>query len=377
MESIFEDTNRRVINKTEDINFNVSSAGIYIIQIAARATNTEILKIKIDQKEYFNKPAVFSGGELKGLKKSVFWVLSLNPGSHTVSLVPQPAGTLEQIKIYSFVGELLINDQAEDGDRRPWITFVTVNFSLKSITPVITYARRKRDSDDVKIIIDGKTQGNLFRSIKHFLWRYAGSLLPNFFPKTETEIFNTNLSQGTHYVEFFADRMPILNSLSLDLGENLPAGPTKDNPKWTGNFADDSEIILLTRLIFGEAEDQPIEAKTGVGFTVINRVKKQRSNWGLTVKEVILKESQYDAFGNPDRRKIIEDPLENASEATKQAWDGSYKVAGGILDKSLADPTNGATNFHSFINQKDFPAWATEENFKVKLGSLYFYELEN
>lgn len=231
---IFEDTNRRIINKTEDINFGVSSAGVYVIEVTARATSVENLKIKIDQKEYFNKPAVFSGKELKGLKKSVFWISQLNFGSHTVSLIPQPTGTLEQIKVSPFAGELLINDQAEDGDRRPWMTFILIDFSLKSITPVITYARRKRDSDDVKIVIDGKTQGNLLRSIKHFLWRYAGSLLPHFFSKTETENFNTNLSQETHYLEFFADRMPILNSLSLDLSENLPAGPIGDNPKWTG-----------------------------------------------------------------------------------------------------------------------------------------------
>lgn len=78
-----------------------------------------------------------------------------------------------------------------------------------------------------------------------------------------------------------------------------------------------------------------------------------------------------------DRKKIVENPLENANEATKQAWDDSYKIAGGILNKSLVDPTNGATNFHSFTNQKDFPGWATEENFKIKLGDIYFYELES
>lgn len=54
----------------------------------------------------------------------------------------------------------------------------------------------------------------------------------------------------------------------------------------------------------------------------------------------------------------------------------SYEAAKGILSESLKDPTNEATNFHSFSNTEEFPSWATEENFKIKLGDIYFYELE-
>lgn len=100
-----------------------------------------------------------------------------------------------------------------------------------------------------------------------------------------------------------------------------------------------------------------------------------RRPW-VTFREVILKEGQYDALWNQDRREKVRDPLKEAGEATKQAWQDSYEVAKGILSKSLIDPTNGATNFHSFINKEDFPDWATEENFKIKLGDIYFYELE-
>lgn len=257
MEQIFEDANKRTINKVEDINFTVNSAGIYIIKIAARATNTEILKVKIDQKEYVNKPAIFSGRELKGLKKSVFWVLSLNSGSHTVSLIPQSAGTLEQIKVYPFTRELLINNQAEDGDRRPWITFVLVGLGLTQIVVNLTLKRRFRDSDDVKVVIDGQTKRNT-RSLLHKLWYFVASI---FLGEFQSEIFILNFSGGVHYLELWADRMPVLKTavfpgISLPQTTSLSIDQIKEKIREEAvGFGFDPEMIL--RLVQKESTFDP------------------------------------------------------------------------------------------------------------------------
>lgn len=406
MVSVYEDKRRRVVKDQERISFSsFSSFHIVIItasakgkkQISDRATDDEDLTIKIDDKTYptlshpdrlIDSPAAFSGGTLHGLTKTVYFLTFLKGKDHTLELTadrPSNTATFESLKIYTLnLGKELsleIEQQAENGDRRPWITIALDTLSLKAFSPKVRYSRRYRDSDDVKIIVDGKVQGNLLRNIKHFLWRYVGSKLPQFSTKTETETFTVNLSSGLHYLEFEADRMPILHTIRFDFGDTpLPPMriPTVDDPGWTEDFYDDTADILLARLVFGEAENQPKEAKTAVGYSVINRVKKGNRRWGLNNREVILKENQYDAFWNPDRRDAVRDPLRGSDEIRREAWSESYAVAAGILNGSLKDPTDGATHFHSYPEdeRERFPSWATEENFKIKTGDMLFYELE-
>lgn len=401
---IYEDKRKRTIKNQEEIKFSSTSPyHLFILTVRAKgekqisdsSTDDEDLIVQIDNKTFpqlgsnrlLNSPAAFSGAALHNLAKTVYFLIPLQGKDHKLILkTDNPPGTamFENLKIYTLdrIDKLTLEPkiQAEDGDRREWLTFVLDNLPLEGVNVTITYARRKRDSDDVKIKIDGKIQGNFLRDIKHFLWYFAGSLIPRISSiKSESQTFASTLSSGLHYIELDADRMPTLERIILNFGI-LPVKkriPTVDDPEWTGNFDDDTESILLTRLIFGEAEDQPGEAKIGVGFTAINRVKKQRSNWGLNLKEVILKENAYDALWNPDRKDKVRNPLKKASPKTKQAWEQSYAIAKGILDNSLSDPTSGATNFHSFTDKEDFPFWATDNNFKIKLGDLYFYELES
>lgn len=227
MDMIPDDGRRRVTGK-EDLILSLDNSGLYLIKIAARVrdkkqlqgTRDEYLRIEIDGKKFPpDSPAVFAGGKLKGLKETIFFIISLKSGKHTVSLYADQGADLESFKISHLSDdstlEMGINERAEDGDRRPWVIFVLVDLSFISVTSAITYSRRKRDSDDVKVIIDGKIQGNVFRTIKHFLWHFAGSLLPKNSSKTENITFTPNLSQGLHFIEFWADRMPSLQSVSF------------------------------------------------------------------------------------------------------------------------------------------------------------------
>jgi len=162
-------------------------------------------------------------------------------------------------------------------------------------------------------------------------------------------------------------------TITLEAGQ-LKSIPSVEDPKWTGDFNDDTEQMILARMIFGEVENQSKKAKIGVGFTVLNRIKKQRTNWGFTIHEVILKESQYDSLWNKDTKDKVRNPLQDI--INQGPWSESYEAAGTVLSRQIADPTFGATNFHSYKHQKDFPWWATENNFKVKINKIYFYELE-
>lgn len=89
--------------------------------------------------------------------------------------------------------------------------------ALESFTPTFIYSRRHFDSDDVKVIFDGKTYTNLLKTIKYFFWRFAGFLLPGL-SRTEKETFTVKVSTSLHYLEFWADRQPILEKIQLVFG---------------------------------------------------------------------------------------------------------------------------------------------------------------
>lgn len=400
MHLIHEDKQKRVVKQREEISFS-SFSSFHLISITARAkskrqiskkvTDDEDLIIRIDGKAFpkstrskrlIDSPAAFSGGKLHNLSKTVYFVTFLKGKNHTVGLEPDdPPGTatLENIKIYALnlteTLSLEIENQAEDGDRRPWATFVLDDLPVASVVPTITYSRRKRDSDDVKILIDGENQANLLRRIKHFLWRYVGSLIPRFSSKTKTETFFINLPQGLHYIEFHADRMPTLHELLINFGDKLPIPkdiPSVDNPKWTGDFYDDTPRMVLARAIYGEAGGESKEAKIAVGWTIRNRVADRR--WDDTYHEVILAPDQFEPFTDPNEdifRKISNPPLDNARE--KEAWYESYQAADGVLFGKVSDPTNGANHFYATTIPK--PSWADKNKFTIEIGITRFYKL--
>lgn len=238
MKFIFEDQNKRLIKEKEDISFTVESGGLYLIYLSARArgekqlgsSDDEDLRVEIDgekfpkltnQERYFDSPTAFSGGQLHNLKKTVYFLLKLDRGKHTISLIPDISATFESLTVFqtdlvTLPGDLELspNIQAEDGDRYPWIIFAFVNLAVSSLSVTLTLKRRFIDSDDVKVIIDGNTQKNLQGNL-HKLWYFVASF---FTGETQTATFTPNLPIGLHYIEFWADRMPAFNSIIIELG---------------------------------------------------------------------------------------------------------------------------------------------------------------
>lgn len=405
MKFVLDDKQERTINIREEIEFS-STPSYHLIALTIRvkgekqfggnSTDDEDLTVQIDGKNFpkisdnnhlIDFPAAFSGGKQHNLSKTVYFLTYLQGTDHKLVLNadnPPGTATFEKLEIFAFntTDRLSLEPKikAEDGDRRSWITFALDNIPLQDINIIITYSRRKRDSDDIKIKLDGQTQENILRNIKNFLWYFAGLLIPFISPtKTESQTFTTNFSSGLHYIELDADRMPTLEKVILNFGSELLVPkrvPIVNDPQWTGSFNDDTEEMLLARLILGEAERQPKEAKIGVGFTVLNRLEKRNPNWGNNVREIILKDKQYDGMWNINTHKKVRDPFSDTSERRKKEWQESYEVAAEILAGNISDTTDGATNFHSFTNPKNFPGWVTKETYKKKLGDIYFYELE-
>lgn len=375
--------------------------GLYSISITARCKVDEELRVEIgdlklreipptENIQYNKIPPTWNGTELKGLSKTVVFLAPLNQGDN-LNFIPTKGAQIERCSVQQILNlpkiSFAFNDQAEDGNGRPWYTFALINLSLHSITADVSIQWHYWDGDNVKLIVDGNVEPNsISKQEKNWIW--SASWWPPFFTtKREQKQFVKDLPQGIHYIEFWADKTPTLHQVIFNLGTTnilFPAPPsepqpptkrvpTEDNPEWTKNLNDDSDTILLARLVLGEAENQSKKTKLGVACSVINRVSKQRTGWGLTIREALLKPSQYNGLWG-ERYERVRNPLANATPKQKIAWKESYEVAQMAIAGSAIDPTLGATHFHSF--RKNFPPWATAQYFKIKLGDISFYELE-
>lgn len=248
MKTVKEDRQKRIIKGQEKVKFS-SYSSFHLIAITARvkgekqlgnsATDDEDLTVYIDDKTFpklgsnrlIDSPAAFNGGKLHNLTKTVYFITYLQGKNHQLLLNadnPPGTATFESVEVDTLdsTGTLTLEPkiQAEDGDRREWITFVLDGFSLNSFTVVLGLKRRLIDSDDVKVIIDGRIQRN-FRSIFHKYWYFIGSLLTG---ETQSATFTPNLEPGLHYIEFWADRMPVFNSIEIKLRKKIT---NKDNIK--------------------------------------------------------------------------------------------------------------------------------------------------
>ena len=368
------------ITKSTSITFSIDQSGLYSISIIARCRGKEDLRIEMDdlklrelpakdRPQYNNIPPSWNGSELKGLAKTIIFITRLNKGSHKLSFIPIEGAIIDQYKIEPISDlknvQFQLNMQAEDGDRRPWITFALIDLSLNKFTTELILKRRFIDSDDVKIIIDGNIKRN-DRSLLHKYWYFIGSF---FTGETQTETFTENLPSGIHYIEIWADRMPRLNKVILDLEKALSKPTlTVDNPTWTGDFNDDTDQMILARAIFGEARDQlyPDKARIAVGWSIRNRVEDPR--WKNTYQEVITQDEQYSAFNEGDKnRPYVENPFWRNNETDRTAWYICYDIAGKILSDEVDDPTNGAN--HYYDNSISTPYWATKETLVLTVES--------
>ena len=177
--------------------------------------------------QLFNVPPAFNGTSLRGLQKTVVFLTVLGKGQHVVSLIPRPHAVVEEIDIQELTVSnnaisLNIEKRAENGDRRPWYTFVLVDLPLNKITIEATVERRFWDSDDVKIILNDEVKRNV-RGGRHRYWFIIGGILGWVAGKQGKRErvqagFSENLDNGIHYLEIHADRMPVLHTVALSFG---------------------------------------------------------------------------------------------------------------------------------------------------------------
>jgi hypothetical protein len=250
--------------------FNVTKAGLVAIFVSVRCkskkqinSNTdEDLRVEISGLRFreippekniqlYNIPPSFNGSRLKGLKKTVIFLTVLGRGENTLRLIPRNNAFVDAIFVKELSGKqkatLELENSAEDGNRRPWITFVLVDLPLRVLTASITTRWRLKDSDDVKLIVDNNVYKNTY-SFFWSRWLWSGSVLKKLFKKeTQVRSVELKLSQGIHYIEFWADRMPILHKINFDLSYI----ETKSEERASGLIQDHASIIRYTANEYG------------------------------------------------------------------------------------------------------------------------------
>ncbi|MBU0973985.1 MAG: lytic transglycosylase domain-containing protein [Proteobacteria bacterium] len=291
---------KKNITKPYKYTFQVSKSGLAGIFVSARCKakgqdgldNDEDLRVKINGLSFrenspqkniqkFNIPPAFNGSKLKGLKKKIIFLTVLKEGENAIDLIPQNSAFVESIEIEELSDiqnlNLSLDEKAEDGDRRPWVTLVLVDLPLKTLSVEVTIQKRLWDSDDVKIIIDGNVKNNVKEKRQRF-WYLAGGVLgwalwKIMGKKKKIEVeFDENLNQGIHYIEFWADRMPILHNIKLDLGiemdfslkakvfwdySHLREEPNTESKVLIEKIGEGTEVEILEKAVKGERYRNP------------------------------------------------------------------------------------------------------------------------
>ncbi|MEK9154066.1 MAG: hypothetical protein AAB798_01190 [Patescibacteria group bacterium] len=241
MEDILE--KQRRISKPLKVTFSVSQPGLVAIFITARCSSKsqsqsgqeENLRFEINglrfrelpphsNEQVFDIPAACNGAKLQGLAQTVILFTSLQKGTHTLGLVPRSSAYIELIRTQELSGNervrLDIEEQAEDGDRRPWYSFIFIDLPLRMFVVDATIEKRVRDSDDVQFVVDGRVIQSAVAG-KFRLWQFVGSLLAWLVRgvrgqrRRSSVNFESRLETGVHYVELYADRMPTLHRVEF------------------------------------------------------------------------------------------------------------------------------------------------------------------
>lgn len=130
------------------------------------------------------------------------------------------------------------------------------------------------------------------------------------------------------------------------------------------------DTFYLALTIYREARGEPLSAKAGVAWTVLNRMQVNPKSWGNSIDAVVTKKWQYSSLTDPKDPQLTRWPL-----LSDQAWVDCLACADEVLRGVLADPTNGSTHYHDISIAP--PSWATspEAQPKGKFGRINFYRL--
>ncbi|MBI4243171.1 MAG: cell wall hydrolase [Planctomycetes bacterium] len=371
--------------------FSFKEKGTYLVKITAHAKswwqNTKIgrsflqkdsLTLRIDSKEiisaFFKKRLrasdIWNGNVLQGHELTAYIVLALDEGNHIFSFDVYGKPYIGEFSVTQISGSdiKVENLKCSPRDRIPWLTFlINEGISLSSLSITAKAPRSGKDDDDLKLLIDGVTEKNTDTKA-HRDWYWCGKAL-----RGEAKTFTRSFSDGKTLRRFDldGDGAPTIQSIIIRIATHSHTRiPTLEDPKWTGDFRDDPDNIILARGIFGEGRSLPELGKIGIGWVIRNRIGY--AQWGNTYHEVILKPLQFSAFNKSDPNRIfVEDPSRDSTQ--REAWRECYRIASSIIQGGISDPTKGANHYYSTYIKP--PSWTKGATQTLKIDNTLFYRV--
>lgn len=136
------------------------------------------------------------------------------------------------------------------------------------------------------------------------------------------------------------------------------------------------EQKCLATMIYGEARGESERGQVAVAYTAVNRAVNK------TVCKVVLAPKQYSIFNdNPVlRTAALSANIEPLQKNTidEASWEQAVRVAGLVIRKKVADPTNGATHYiaEKLMRSKGyrFPKWSRVYTLVAVFGDHKFYK---
>ena len=129
-------------------------------------------------------------------------------------------------------------------------------------------------------------------------------------------------SKTTEAVKYFQRK----NGLKVDgiAGEKTlkALGINSTNSTTSANSNNDSNLNLLSRLIYGEARGEPYIGQVAVGAVVLNRVKS--SSFPNTIAGVIYQNGAFDVVSDGQINLTQNSTAKKAAQDALNGWDPSY-----------------------------------------------------
>lgn len=219
----------------------IEKKGVYLIEVTASAKSklqnffsgyrADKLNLQIAGKIFDQNASIWNGYLLKGLSKTIVFVLPLRIGCYYLRFIAENKPFLEEIKIYQITDKRIffkpnINNPAQDGNRRPWYSFIFYNIGLKQFSLTASANKRKSgffkdDDDDLQLVFNDQRIINK-QTNWHKYWYWCGRLLRG---TEQTYSQKSDFRPDLNTIELNADRRPLLKRIDLGLDavkENLP-----------------------------------------------------------------------------------------------------------------------------------------------------------
>ncbi len=124
---------------------------------------------------------------------------------------------------------------------------------------------------------------------------------------------------------------------------------------------------MMALCLWREARSHP-EAYRAVKHVIINRANVDPRT-PIPWHRVVLRRLQFSAF-NADDPNAVRFPVDDGSPDWR-AWVAAQKVA----TENTTDPTSGATHYHTFMVEDQFPKWARGQKPTTIIGAFKFYRV--